>query len=100
MAESGKEKPTAIRVTLSRAIGFGPGNETSDQQGHGCYLDQHVTAFPGESTSPKGFDSHSKHEKGKPERGAGLTGKVGQNLLLRADGKPDRLTVKQRQPEG
>ena len=55
---------------------------------------QHVAAPLAGSNPLQGTDSHSVRERGVMARGVGPTSKVGQNLLLQADGKPDRLIVK------
>ena len=50
--------------------------------------------FSGEPTSPKGPGSQPGRENEKPKRGATGALQTPENLLLQADGKPDRLTVK------
>jgi hypothetical protein len=90
------EKPAAIRVMGSSGQnGFGPELKPSDPSGFGCYWEPTRDALFGGKPPPKGSGSQPETRKGGGRRGEWVrSGKVGQNLLLQADGKPGRLTGK------
>ena len=76
------------------ANGFGRENEPSDHEVTVATGTSTCTTHPASQPRQKVPTRNRKREMGGSGTGSGSNpSKIGQNLLLQADGKPDRLTV-------